>query len=70
MLDYPRGFQLDPKLTQQNQMLLQKYQDKIPGYPTILVLDSESEVKGILGYEPGGPKPWVQKADIVVSRAM
>jgi protein disulfide-isomerase len=40
-----------------NQALAQQY--NIEGFPTIIILDSTGHKIGELGYQPGGPKPFL-----------
>ncbi|MCW8132247.1 MAG: thioredoxin family protein [Planctomycetota bacterium] len=56
-LDFPRGKELDPKLKEQNQALMEKYQ--VRGFPTILMLDSKGELIGRTGYQAGGPEKYL-----------
>jgi len=44
-----------------NYALAKKY--KIEGYPTIIVLDGEGKKVGELGYQSGGPKPFIAKLE-------
>jgi protein disulfide-isomerase len=56
-VDFPRS---KPQTTEQkraNEALQQQYQ--IEGYPTIIVLNPEGKQVGKLGYQPGGPKPFI-----------
>ncbi len=58
-LDFPRGFRLPAAQTKQNQQLAQQY--GVRGYPTVVVLKPDGTVAGDLGYETGGPKPFIEK---------
>lgn len=58
-LDFPRQVAQSSQIKQQNQQLQKQYQ--IEGYPSIVVLDSRGKMIGQLGYEPGGPKPFVDQ---------
>lgn len=60
-VDFPHSKQQSKELKQANQELQKKY--KIEGYPTVVVLDKDGKKVGDLGYEPGGPKPFIQKLD-------
>ncbi len=60
-VDFPRKKQQSEELKKANQELQSKY--KIEGYPTVVVLDKNGKKVGELGYEPGGPKPFIQKLD-------
>lgn len=52
-LDFPRGFELDESLQQQNNALQAQY--GIEGFPSILLLDSQGRAYAQTGYQPGGP---------------
>jgi thioredoxin-related protein len=56
-LDFPRHKQLPPTLMAQNQRLAQRFH--IEGYPTVIVLNKEGNPVGELGYEEGGPQPFI-----------
>lgn len=58
-VDFPQRKQQSKKLKEQNDQLQAKY--KIEGYPTIIVLDPEGKKVGALGYQPGGPGPFIAK---------
>ena len=60
-VDFPRRKQQSDQLKKANQALQEKY--KIEGYPTIIVLNGNGEKVGELGYEEGGPKPFIAKLD-------
>ncbi|HXG47376.1 MAG TPA: hypothetical protein VNO52_07115, partial [Methylomirabilota bacterium] len=55
--DFPRGKTLPAAQQQANQALAQRF--RIPGYPTLVVLDPDGKELGRLGYEPGGPKTFI-----------
>jgi thiol-disulfide isomerase/thioredoxin len=59
MLDFPRQTQQPPETAAQNQKLQQQY--SIDGYPTVIVLNSAGQKVGTLGYQEGGPGPFVNK---------
>ncbi|MAG59027.1 MAG: hypothetical protein CMJ83_22290 [Planctomycetes bacterium] len=63
-LDFPRGKQ-DPALRKQNQALARKY--GIRGYPTVLFIGASGTKLGEMGYERGGPQPWIARAGKIVS---
>jgi thioredoxin-related protein len=44
-----------------NKELAEKY--AVKGYPTIIVLNSTGKKIGELGYEPGGPKPYIESIE-------
>lgn len=56
-LDFPRGVPQSAQLKAANQKLAQQY--GIEGFPTIIVLNSEGENVGQLGYMDGGPKQFI-----------
>jgi len=56
-LDFPKKRKLTANLKAQNAKLAAKY--KIEGYPTIIVLDSSGAKVGELGYQEGGPGPFI-----------
>lgn len=58
-VDFPRSKKLSAKLQKQNDELMKRY--GIRGFPTIIVLDSEGETVGKLGYMEGGPEPFVSE---------
>ncbi|HEY9154599.1 MAG TPA: thioredoxin family protein [Opitutaceae bacterium] len=57
-LDFPRHHPQSAEVTQQNHELAAQYQ--IEGYPTVIVLDSSGRPVGKLGYQRGGPGPFIQ----------
>ncbi len=59
LLDFPHHEQAD-SIKKQNEKLQSKY--GIQGFPTVLFLDAAGKKKGQMGYEAGGPKPWIEKA--------
>jgi thiol-disulfide isomerase/thioredoxin len=60
-LDFPRKRILSSAIKAQNAKLAAKY--AIEGYPTVIVLDSSGKKIGELGYQEGGPGPFVEKLD-------
>jgi len=65
-LDYPkRGIQ-SPAIRRQNAELKDRY--AIKGYPTVLLLDSEGERLGKLGYMKS-PSDWISKAESFLSKS-
>ena len=60
-VDFPRAKKQSAELKKANQQLQEKY--KIEGYPTVVVLDKNGKKVGELGYEAGGPKPFIEKLD-------
>ncbi len=57
-VDFPRVKKQTEQQKSANQALQKKY--GIEGYPTIVVLNSEGKKVGELGYQPGGPKPFIE----------
>jgi protein disulfide-isomerase len=58
-IDFPRRKEQPAELKKANRALQAKYQ--IQGYPTVVVLDGQGKKIGELGYETGGPKPFIAK---------
>ena len=56
-LDFPRGVQQPEALVSQNRALSKRY--RIDGYPTIVLLGSRGKFLANLGYQPGGPTPFL-----------
>jgi len=56
-LDFPRGVQQPEALVAQNKALSKRY--RIDGYPTIVMLTSTGKFLANLGYQPGGPNPFL-----------
>lgn len=60
-VDFPKGKKLKKKLREQNDALKKEY--GITGYPTIVVLDSDGNKVGKLGYMKGGPEPFIAELE-------
>src|SRR5215471_1487984 len=60
-VDFPRAKKQTEEQKKANQALQEKY--KIPGYPTIIVLNGEGEKVGQLGYMAGGPKAFIAELE-------
>lgn len=58
-LDFPRSKSIEAGLRANNERLAQKY--GIRGFPTVVVLDAHGKVLGKLGYQAGGPAPFVEQ---------
>lgn len=58
-LDFPRQIPQSNQLKAQNQKLGRQY--KIEGYPTVIVLNAQGKQVGRLGYQPGGPKAFINE---------
>lgn len=56
-LDFPKKRKLPAMVKNQNAKLADKY--KIEGYPTVIVLDSSGTKLGEMGYQEGGPGPFL-----------
>lgn len=56
-IDFPRGKPQLQALISQNASLARQY--RIQGYPTVVVLDSSGRAVGRLGYQEGGPGPFI-----------
>lgn len=56
-LDFPRGFSLGSDLKAQNDQLAKRF--RVRGYPTIHVLNSSGRSVAELGYQQGGPAPFI-----------
>jgi len=55
--DFPRNKTLSEEVKDQNVRLMDKY--GVMGFPTILILDKEGEIVATMGYEQGGPIPYI-----------
>lgn len=58
-LDFPNAIPQSAELKAQNAQLAQQY--GIRGYPTIVVLNDSGAEVGRLGYQRGGPAPFIQR---------
>jgi thioredoxin-related protein len=59
-VDFPHHKQLEPAQQEANKQLAQTY--RVGGFPTIVLLNRESQALGkIEGYLPGGPRPFLEK---------
>lgn len=65
--DFPEQKQQSASVTKQNKALNEKY--KIPGYPTVLLLDAEGNVLGQTGYQPGGAESFVANLKELLEKA-
>jgi len=57
-VDFPRFKELPSELKKQNELMQRAFQ--IEGYPTVVVLNAKGKEIGRLGYQEGGPRPFVQ----------
>jgi len=60
-VDFPNKKKQSAELKKANDALQKKYE--IKGYPTIIVLNGEGKKVGELGYQPGGPKPFIEELE-------
>lgn len=60
-VDFPRKKVQSAELKKANAALERKY--GIQGYPTVIVLNADGKKVGELGYQPGGPKPFLAALD-------
>ena len=58
-VDFPRVKSLSSEARRQNAALAQKY--AIEGFPTIVVLNGDGKMVGLLGYIPGGPRAFIEE---------
>jgi len=65
-VDFPNKKKQPAELKKANEALQKKYD--IEGYPTIIVLDSEGNKVGQLGYTPGGPKAFIAKLEKITKK--
>jgi protein disulfide-isomerase len=67
--DFPKSVRQKGSLRKQNRKLANRFRDFVQdGYPTVLLLDpTGTRVLGELGYRDGGPIPWVEEADRLVT---
>lgn len=56
-LDFPRSKPISPAVKAQNAKLAKEH--GIEGYPTVIVLDGAGRKVGELGYQAGGPGPFI-----------
>jgi protein disulfide-isomerase len=66
-VDFPQHKQQSAELKKANKALEDTYQ--IRGYPTVVVLSSQGKKIGELGYEEGGPKPFIAKIEALEAKA-
>lgn len=58
-VDFPNSKPQSKELKKANEALQKKY--NVEGYPTLIILDSDGKQVGTMGYEAGGPVPFVAK---------
>lgn len=64
-VDFPRKTKLEAALAAENEALAKS--SRIEGFPTIVFFDAAGKELGRLGYQPGGPKPWIAAADKILA---
>jgi len=60
-VDFPQTKPQSGTVKAQNQRLQDKF--GIQGYPTVVVLNAAGKKVGELGYQPGGPKPFIAELE-------
>lgn len=65
--DFPRRSRQEKGLAEQNQRLMKYF--KVEGFPTLLLFNSDAELIGRLGYQPGGPKAFIQSIQKAAERS-
>ncbi len=65
-VDFPRGHRLPASVSAQNEKLASRY--GVRSFPTVLVLNSDGSVAGKLGYQPGGPRPYIASVEKAAKR--
>lgn len=65
-VDFPQDSRLPGDQRVLNETLKKAYGDRIKGFPTALFIDGNGNVIGKMGYESGGPKPWIETANKIV----
>lgn len=68
MLDFPKTKQLPANLARQNNLLLSRYRPHLSGFPTALFVKPDGKVIGKIGYEAGGTRVWIHKAQKIVGK--
>lgn len=58
-LDFPRRIPQSQALREANRRTATKY--RVKGYPTVVVLDEKGSAVARLGYQEGGPGPFVER---------
>lgn len=60
-VDFPQRKKQSDGEKKANEALMEKY--KVDGFPTVVVLNGEGKEVGRLGYDEGGPKPFIAKLE-------
>ncbi len=64
LIDFPREIEQSEELKSDNQVLARRL--GVQGFPTIVLMDSEGNELGRLGYLPGGPNNYIAEVRSVV----
>ena len=64
-VDFPQSKELSNEIKKQNGLLEDKY--NVDGFPTVLILDKEGEIVDRMGYQEGGPIPYVDSIKKCIS---
>lgn len=67
-LDFPRETPIDPKLKEQNEALVARYQ--VSGFPTVLILTADGKPILRAGYESVTAEQWVNVLDMKMNEAL
>jgi thioredoxin-related protein len=59
MVDFPQARPLSSDLRKQNYELAQRFE--VRGFPTIVILNGDGRLVGLLGYVPGGPGAFINE---------
>jgi protein disulfide-isomerase len=65
-LDFPQRTPQSQELKTQNRQLQQKF--GVRGFPTLVITDSSGAAIGKMGYQPGGPGPFIAKLKQVTGK--
>ncbi len=65
-VDFPNSKEQTDAVKAQNQELQGKYQ--VQGYPTIVLVAPDGNELGRMGYQRGGPKPWIAEAEKTIAK--
>ena len=66
-VDFPQRKKISESQKQANEALQEKY--GIQGFPTLIILDSTGKKVGELGYQKGGPKPFIARLEKLRSKS-
>ncbi|MBE7540433.1 MAG: thioredoxin family protein [Opitutaceae bacterium] len=62
-VDFPKSTQQPEDLVAQNQALAKRF--RVNGFPTVIVFSADGKRLADLGYEPGGPAPFIEKLSMI-----